>query len=180
MNSTFSLPYTMRYLAVRVRQKLNAEQYVSFGGPNKAWLSYGEDIKSKDSFRNNLNAIVEISQQRSDPLLLMTFASHLPADYSLERFKHKQLDYAKHISPVEIWGTPTFVKTAIEAHNEVVKDVAITNPDLFFIDQAKLLSEGGGRVFNDICHFTTLGSIAYVDNIFDSVLNAPAFSRFKN
>jgi hypothetical protein len=53
----------------------------------------------------NLTAILDLAGQRGDRVLLMTFATYLPADYSLQAFLEKRLDYGLHsAAPIEILG----------------------------------------------------------------------------
>jgi hypothetical protein len=88
------------------------------------WVRYGRESRSAESFRQNLNAILDLASQRGDRLLLMTFATYVPEDYSREAFKHKQLDYALHRAPIQWWGLPENVLATVAVHNEIVRSVA--------------------------------------------------------
>ena len=58
------------------------------------WVEYGCDIKTDRPFRHNLEEMARIAHRRGETLILSTFAIHIPPDYSLEKFKNKELAYA--------------------------------------------------------------------------------------
>ena len=162
-----ALPCTLRFLAVRAKERLGSVQYLSMDAPRAEWLQYGDDVKSAASFEANLNGIVEMAHERHEPLLLMTFATYLPADYSLEAFNERKLDYTLHLSPIEMWGTPANVAKAVARHNDIVRAVAAHDPAVGFVDEAREMPQGGWY-FNDICHLTSAGSTVFVENMVDA------------
>src|SRR5262249_5770696 len=97
----FALPYTARYLGMRLAQRwhLTAE-------PEPRYHACGSDIRTPPCLEANFEAIVAEAQRRGDPVVLMTFAYYLPADYTDEAFRQKRLDYAVHASPSRMWGEP--------------------------------------------------------------------------
>lgn len=165
--STLSLPYTLRYLAVRARQALQPDRYIAEHVPREDWTQYGSDLRSAGAFEANVRAIIEEASLRGEPLMLSTFAYHVPPDYSLERFEKKQLDYLLHLTALEIWGRPENVVAGMSAHNEVVRRLASEN-DVWFVDQAGLM-EAAPENFNDAVHFTTRGSEAFVDHLIEAL-----------
>jgi len=162
--ASFALPYTRRYLAVRMRNLLRADRYVATDSPRKEWVKYGRDPRSAAPFRENLSAILDLARGRGDRVLLMTFAIHVPEDYSLEAFKAKRLDYALHQLPLELWGAPEHVVRTVAVHNEIVRSLAAQHEGVLFVDQARLMT-GSGRYFNDPCHFTAAGAVKFVENL---------------
>jgi hypothetical protein len=104
--ASFALPYTLRYLAICMQYALTKDRYVPIHSPRKDWVQYGRDPRSAVSFKHNLGAILDLASRRGDRVLLMTFATYIPKDYSLEGFKAKRLDYGLHLAPLELWGTP--------------------------------------------------------------------------
>ena len=93
-------------------------------------------------------------------MLLMTFATYVPEDYSLEAFEAKRLDYGLHLTPLEVWGTREHVLETVAVHNEIVRSLAAQHAGVLFVDQAKLMA-GVPRYFNDPCHVeAAIGSIA--------------------
>jgi hypothetical protein len=171
--TSFALPYTLRYLVVRVKQTLMGNRYVPADRPREDWIQYGQTPRSAASFKQNVSSILELASRRADPVLLMTFATYVPKDYSLEAFKAKRLDYALHSLPLEIWGRPDHVAATVAVQNEIVRDLAGQHPGILFVDQAKLmLMDDSGRYFNDACHLTIDGSIRFVDNLLPAVLSS--------
>jgi hypothetical protein len=148
---------------------LGALQLVPTHQPRPEWLSYGADIKTSASFRGNIQKIVAIARERSEPLVLVTFAYHVPSDYTQERFLAKNLDYTLHDKPVEMWGLPTNVVGGILAHNRVTREVAQASPGVTLVDEEALLPKSGAY-FNDICHFTYLGTEAFVRNLLEPLV----------
>ena len=61
--------------------------------------------------------ILALARERGEPVLLATFAVHVPPGYSREAFDAGSLGYAKHGFPIEIWGRPENVVLAVQRHN---------------------------------------------------------------
>jgi hypothetical protein len=163
-----ALPYTLRYLAISARHKLGKDQYIPTYVIRKEWLKHGRESRSAASFKQNLSAILDLASQRGDQMLLMSFATYVPENYSREAFNKKQLDYTLHRAPIEWWGMRDHVLTTVAIHNEIVRDFARRYRNVLFVDQANLIP-GSGRYFNDPCHFTALASNEFVKNIVTSL-----------
>ena len=93
----------------------------------------------------------------------MSFAYHVPEDYSQIKFRRKTLDYGRHLVEIEFWGRPEHVVAGIDAHNEVLLKIA-KKGEVYFVDQDKKIPKDGAH-FNDICHLTYEGSGVFVRNI---------------
>ncbi len=166
--SVFALPFTLKFLIIKAQEALRIVRYVPLHGPRRAWLKYGEHVKSAAALEENLRAIVELARERGQAVLLMTFATHVPQNYSRALFDARSLDYSLHLSPIEIWGRPEHVVRAIDRHNRVILDVEDRYDHALFVDQARLMPREG-RYFNDICHFTRAGSIRFNDHLIDVI-----------
>ena len=164
-------PYEFHKLAIRIWKSINHIEYVPKTFPKKEWIQYGVDIKTKVSFKNNLEKIIELAGQKGEKILLMTFAYYVPKDYSYEKFKSCQLDYTflEWSAPIEEWGAPANVVKGIDAHNEVIKELAREHKDVLLVDQASLMPHSG-TYFRDICHLTPAGFDQFVDNFYKVVL----------
>jgi len=172
--ASFALPYTLRYLAIGMQYVLTRHRYVPTNYPRKDWMHYGRDPRSAVSFKHNLDAILDLATRRGDRVLLMTFATYAPKDYSLEAFKAKRLDYglhydALHFTPLEMWGAPKHVLATVAVHNDIVRSLAAQHAGVLFVDQARLMA-GSARYFNDPCHFTVIGSAQFVENLLEVLL----------
>src|SRR5215471_18610955 len=165
----FALPYTLRYLAFNMQYALTKDRYVPKHAPRKDWLQYGRNPRSAVSFKHNLGAILDLAARRGDRVLLMTFATYVPEDYSLEAFKAKRLDYGLHGTPIEMWGTREHVLETVAVHNEIVRSLAAQHAGVLFVDQANLMA-GNPRYFNDPCHFTAVGSSKFVEYLLMGLL----------
>jgi hypothetical protein len=111
--------------------------------------------------------------------MVMTFATHVPGDYSYDAFIARRLDYRIHMSPIEIWGRPDYVAAAIVKQNDMVKRVAAAHPGTILVDQAALMASAGeqGPLYNDICHLTIAGSAIFARHILEAMPWPPPTSR---
>lgn len=160
--ASFALPYTLHFLAIRMWHALTKDRYVPTHSPRADWVQHGRIPRSALSFEHNLDAILDLATLRGDRALLMTFATHVPDDYSLEAFKDERLGYGLHLSPIEMWGAPEHVLKAVAVHNDIVRSIAAQRKEFLFVDQASLMA-GSPRYFNDLCHFTVIGSSQFVE-----------------
>jgi hypothetical protein len=168
----FALPYTIRYLSIRLRQALRRSRYLPDGPLGDKWTVYGRQARSVAAFEHNLTQILKLAAQRGDPVMLMTCATYVPAGYSLDAFRRRALDYDLYMTPIELWGRLDDVVTAVARQNEAVRKLAAHNPTVLFVDQARLMSPGA-VYFNDVCHLTLVGSSAFASAIVQVVAPTP-------
>jgi hypothetical protein len=166
--ASFALPYTLRFIAVKIRQALGEDRYVSTHVPREDWIRFGRNPRSAVSFAENLGVILDLAERRGDRLLLMTFALDVPENYSLEALREKRLDYDRHTSAIEIWGAREHIEQTVTAHNKIVGRLTVEHEDVLFVDQAILMA-GGQRYFDDPCHFTAAGSSKFVEHILSAL-----------
>lgn len=169
----FVLPFFLKHATTELdRTVLRRRDYVPRHAPDPAWLAYGADVKTVPVFRRNLERILALAAERGDPIVLMTFAHHLPADYTLERFQRGELGYGSwpgsSASPVEIWGTPEHVRVGLAAHDRVLRELHVAHPEALFVDQTARLG-GDPANFVDVCHFSPEGARRFVDGIVAAV-----------
>lgn len=162
-----TFPYVFDLAFLQLKELIFPPAIVPGHAPRKDWIKYGTVIKTRKSFSRNLKKIITLSRNKHEPIILLTFAYYVPADYSLDKFNKKMLDYGLHRSPIEIWGTPKNVVKGIKVHNQVVKTLA-HNLGTYFVDMEKLIPKQG-KYFEDICHLTHAGSEKFVENIFPLV-----------
>ncbi|RKY42854.1 MAG: hypothetical protein DRP85_01455 [Candidatus Makaraimicrobium thalassicum] len=157
------LPYFLKHLLVQLdREVIRRDRYVPTHSPRPEWKRYGKDIKTKDSFRNNLLRIAGIAESRQEPLLVMTFAYYLPDGDEYD-------EDSPYVRSAGLWGEPENVVLGIRAHNEVVRELALGG-DFMFLDQQKIIDRDR-KYFKDICHFSGEGSEIFASNIVDKVKN---------
>lgn len=161
------LPYTLKYVLLSLRQRLQPGRYAPREAPRPEWLQYGSDYRSARALESNLRAILDLARRRGDPVLLASFATHVPADYSPEAFAARRLDYGLHLSAIEEWGRPSDVLGAITAQNEAVRRLA-SGDSVLFVDLASLMA-GDPRWFNDACHLTVEGSLRFAERLAEAV-----------
>ncbi len=168
--ASFALPYTLRLVALRVKQSISSDRHVPIHEPRPEWLAYGGDLRSAAAFEDNLRTILDLADRRGDAVLLMTFATRVPENYSKEAFDAERLDYVRHRFPLEFWGQAEHVMAAVAAHNDVVRRLAADRDNGLFVDQAALMGDDP-REFDDPCHLTAPGSAQFVRNMLPAVLS---------
>ena len=162
-----ALPFALSYVGNQLAWKLGWSWYVPARDASADCLEYGKNIRTTEPFRNHLTEIVTSAKQQGARVVLMTFSYHIPADYSLEGYWAKRLDYANDLAsgcPVELWGKPEYTLRALEQHNQVLRDLAAQHPEVVLVDQQKLLPRTG-KCFRDCCHFTEEGCTLFTRNI---------------
>jgi len=155
----FTLPYTIEYTAIHIMdsKKLDFGFYVPRHRMKEDWVKFGTDIRTKKPFNDNLTGIIDLAAKRKERLCLITFASYIPSNYSVEDLKEGKLDYSptKGPSAVELWGSVEGVVKAIDVHNDVIRSLADIS-GVMFIDAAKDISSEGVN-FHDVCHLSEEG-----------------------
>ncbi len=168
-----SLPWTALPFAagwLRDTLGLRAGRLVSLPThrPRAEWLAEGGDLKTPASFRENLAALIARAEVRGEPLLLVTFATHWPDGYSLERFREHGAGYVLHHTETELWGLPEHVRAAVDAHNEVLRELAAAS-GVALVDLDRSLPRRRD-LFNDVCHLTVSGSLAWAKAVAPAAL----------
>jgi hypothetical protein len=99
----------------------------------------------------------------------VTFALHVPPDYSLDAFRRRALDYLLFYSPIELWGERDHVVAAVAAHNAALRRLAASRPGVSLVD-ADALMPRSARTFNDVCHLTSEGSAEFARHLVPALL----------
>ncbi len=131
---------------------------------------YRARIKTAGAFLHNLEPIVQATEDRHCPIVLMSFAYNIPPNYTDEAFRARRLDYEVSVlaTEVSLWGTPQGVKAAIDAHNQVIRELASRHKNVIFIDQ-KAMMPTDGRHFIDPCHLTEQGTDLFVRHVMEAL-----------
>ncbi len=159
-----ALPYSLHYGWLTLDHRLRPEAYLPRHQPAAGALRHGTEIKTAGPFARNLERILEVAAGRGEKTVLMTFAYHVAAGYSLEAFREKRLDYGSHARPIELWGEPANVIAGLEAHNRAIVELAGRRPEAVFVDQHRLLPKSG-ELFDDLCHLTPEGSRLFASHV---------------
>ncbi len=165
----FALPYTIKFISSKAADRLGWSDTLPTHRPTPESVAYGCEVKTADSFRGNLDSILQLAGERRQPVVLMTFAYHLPDDYTEARFDDRALDYSTHRLSTELWGKPECVVAGLRAHNDAVRSVASRYEGARLVDQEALIGKKGLH-FNDICHLTHEGCERFAENVLPVVL----------
>lgn len=165
-----ALLYALVYRGTRLHEKVIAPQaYIPRDRPSEAMIRFGGKIKTAPVFERNLTRLLELARERDQTVVLMTFCSYLPDDYTLERFEAGTLDYCLHSCAAEIWGAPKHVVRGLEVHNRILRELAERfSNQVVLVDQAARMPLGR-ETFNDVCHLTQEGCTLFASHMVDAL-----------
>lgn len=152
-----SLFYRAYILLMQLRQtRLGGRDYVHLAFPREDWLQYGGDIRSKDSFRRNLEAIIALAEQHNIRLIVPRFAYDPVLDAWADGAPGapSEADMRRY---TEQWGLPQHVLAGIKAHNEVIHQL---RDQFHYIDTTPLQRR---EFFVDPCHFSPQGTDVFLN-----------------
>ncbi len=143
-------------------------------GMEKVWYIYPQDSNvenlmnyvSEKLFRRNMTLLVNEIEKNGAVPILMTFAWNIPDDYTREAFESGKAGYASSSfksHPVELWGSPEFVKEGLRRHNKVIREISKEH-NVLLLDQESLMGKNM-RWFEDVCHLSEEGTVRFVRNI---------------
>ncbi len=166
--------YALVYRGTRLHEKVIAPHaYIPRDRPSEAMVSFGGKVKTAPEFERNLTRLMQLAREGDQAVVLMTFCSYLPEDYTLERFEAGTLDYCLHSCAAEIWGAPEQVAKGLKAHNRVIRELGKRfSKEVLFVDQAKHMPKDREH-FNDICHLTQRGCSLFVKNLLQEIQTVP-------
>ena len=154
------------------------------GTPDPELLDFAAVPQTPRCLRANHAALCELAVERGDPLVLLTFAWHIPPDYTLQKFGDDELDYArqgKNRCAAELWGKAEHVAHALRLQNEEIRALAADWrerggttagwPGVRLLDMEEQLPHTG-EIFIDPCHLTEQGSAAFVEILWPVVAEA--------
>lgn len=140
-------------------------------GMEKVWYIYPQDsdvenlmnFVSEKLFRRNMTLLVKEIKKNGAVPVLMTFAWDIPDNYTREAFESGKAGYAKSnfkTHPVELWGSPEFVKEGLQRHNKVIREIS-KEYNVLLLDQENLMGKNM-RWFEDVCHLSEDGVNRFV------------------
>lgn len=133
--------------------------------------SNAADFAAVRTFEQNILQIVNMVIERGGQPVLMSFASHIPEGYTLESFRSYSLGYNNpdHYDecPVELWGTPEYVREGLIKNNNILRKVA-REMDLPLIDLDQSLSQDITN-FGDPVHLSDSGTDRLVEIVGNSL-----------
>jgi hypothetical protein len=156
-----ALPYTLHLATISICDKLGIGGHIPRHRPSEELLQYGSNIRSDKAFESNLSKLLILSEQRNEPVLLMTFAYHYQT--LTEHSDPATLYwYRKREPSVGLWGEAKNVIAAMDRHNQVVRHQASIHDHAAFADLAQTMP-GEGPYFTDICHLSPKGVQVWVN-----------------
>jgi len=124
---------------------------------------------SEPIFKENLITLINSIKESGAKPILMTFAYSIPSNYSFNNFKLNKVGYNNSEKydrcPVEMWGNPKYVDTAIRHNNNIIHSIK-EKYNVMFIDQHDLMGKDL-HWYGDLCHFSKEGTDKFIQNIVD-------------
>lgn len=123
-----------------------------------------------NSFRQNLESIVEIAREKGVKLVaLVTFSTHL-RDGMNEEQKETAMASARYYMP---YLSADDLLVGFKHYNQIIRDVATKTGALLIENENNI--PGDSIHFNDSVHFTDIGSRAQSQRITQALLQSPSF-----
>jgi hypothetical protein len=77
--------------------------------------------------------IIDLAAKKNEKVVLTTYASYIPNNYTYKKFTNKELDYGQQIFPIELYGIPENINLGLIAHNEIIYSLSNNENVLFFV-----------------------------------------------
>jgi hypothetical protein len=162
-------PFTIQDTLIGVLDSPDLHWYLPRENPpGGEWSKAGRDVKTDVSYRNSLTGLIELAAQRGEPLLLLSYATHIPPDYTRAKFEKHELSYGAHFGPVECWGEPEAVRAGVAAENAVTRELVAKYPDVHYVDLDAVIPKDAAH-FDDPCHLAPAGCEAWVDGVLPTI-----------
>ena len=153
------IPFFYDWMKIRLKSAFGKNVYIpQYYSLRPDWLTYGSNLKSAKCYNQNLYQVMEEAKSGHARFMYFTFSYYLPADYSLNKFENKTLDYTfcDHSRETEIWGEAANVKRFIDSINNASRIWVQPYTNATWIDlNARFPKEG--KYFADVCHFSPTG-----------------------
>ena len=118
------------------------------------------NFASNAVLERNLRELVTLIRENGGVPILMSFAWHIPDNYSLEGFNNYTLGYNNptHYDecPVELWGSTAYVREGLDLHNQTIRNLA-SETQTHLIDLDVYLSSNIEN-FGDVVHLSEIGT----------------------
>lgn len=152
------IPYLVDKVIHWAQDKISRKVYISQEKVDPAFSAYGSDIKTRKSYRMNIEKIIKEASVRKDRLLLLSYATYFPPNVRLtgEEADMKHFAGCMYASPVTIWGRPDNVKKGVKVHNDVLKEL-VKIYKVPFLDMEGAMPRDS-RLFCDVCHVSEPGA----------------------
>lgn len=154
------LPFFLDYTYQLIVESCDKNNFIpSFYSKRKNWWKYGSSLKSLNVFKRNIESIETLSNKKKEALLLVSYCYYLPKDYSLEKFKKRELnyDFQQNSRETEIWGEPTNVTHFLDSSNSILQKTC--NAQCYYLALPNISINP--KFFADICHFSPSGLSAF-------------------
>lgn len=132
--------------------------------PREDWLRFGGDVRSAESFHNNLSRIANACEQYGAKLIVPRYAY----DPRLDQLARGELDWTDDQANryTEQWGLAENVRKGIQAHNRVIEEMS---GRFHLVDTSPIERPEN---FVDPCHLTPDANQQFIDILIGALRNA--------
>jgi hypothetical protein len=152
------VPYLVDRTVQYFRDKIRHKIYISQEKVDPDYAVYGSDIKTADSYRKNIDGLIQTAKTRGDRLVLMSYATYFPENVKLtgEQIDMSHFAGCMFASPVTIWGKPENVKKGVDTHNMILRKL-VQERQVDFLDMEAAMPKDSS-LFCDVCHVSEPGA----------------------
>ena len=144
------------------------QQAFSRGGPQPVCYN-GANFRAYETFAENIRKLVKLIRADNGVPILITYAFHIPANYTMQAFQDDKLGYVNPThydpQPVELWGAVDYVRAGIQEQNRIIRSIA-RDESVLMVDLDNKIS-GNILMFGDSVHPSEKGVEAFVKIITD-------------
>lgn len=159
------IPYLCDKVIHYMNDKVSHKIYLSQYGVDPAFAKFGARIRSGRVYERNLNRIIGKARSKGEKLVLLSYASHFPANYPLKGDTSDVKHFAKcnFATPVTMWGSPENVRKGVDRHNQILRKLAQTY-SVTLMDMEKRLP-ADSSLFCDVCHLSEAGATRFAQEL---------------
>lgn len=164
------IPYLIDKLTGQIGDRLRHRIYISQEQVDPEFARFGGDIKTGESYRQNIGQIIQTAKSRGDKLLLMSYASFFPENVVLTGEQKDMTHFAgcNYASPVVIWGRPDNVKKGIAVHNQMLRSL-VQKHNVTFLDMENRMPKDS-TLFCDVCHVSERGAQRFANEMAEFII----------
>ena len=131
----------------------------------------GSQFSSYQTFEQNIRELIRLIKRDDSTPLLMTFAWHIPDNYTETKFNQGKLGYNNPTNydkcPVELWGSVDYVKEGLMRHNAIIKKIAREEQVMLIDIEGMDTFRNNPQNFGDVCHLSEDGTEIFIKIITD-------------
>lgn len=135
----------------------------------------GSQFSSYQTFEQNIRELVRLIKRDDGVPILMTFAWHIPDNYTETKFYQGRLGYNNPTNydkcPVELWGSVDYVREGLMHLNSIIRNIAREEQVMLIDIEGMDTFRNNPQNFGDVCHLSENGTETFIKIITDFFLS---------